>query len=105
MTDLRLERAGGEMRCPTCNAQQAWADECRRCKCDLSLVRKWRDAGESERRRCLHQLQGGRTVKALRHAQNYARIVGAYEASRLLAVCNLLCHNWAEALAAIRRED
>ena len=91
--------AENEMRCPTCNARQTWSDECRRCKCDLSLLwRCWRTR-EAERRRCLRRLRAGQPDQALRHARRYAIIVGAAEASRLLAVCLLLCDNWPDARA------
>lgn len=98
MTQSTLPRAGeDEMHCPTCNALQAWSDECRRCKCDLSLLRQIWLAAEAERRRCLRHLRAGRPDQALSHARRYATILGAAEASPLLAVCHLLCHNWPEA--------
>ena len=28
------------MRCPTCRAEQEWSDNCRRCRCDLQLLRE-----------------------------------------------------------------
>ena len=100
MTEPTLERAvEDEMRCPTCNATQPWSDECRRCKCDLSLLRQCWRTREAERRRCLRQLKAGRPHRALRHARRYAAIVGAAEASRLLGVCLLLCGNWPDACA------
>lgn len=98
MTEPTLEcTAEDEMRCPTCNAQQAWSDECRRCKCDLSLLRQWRRTSEAERRRCLRQLRAGRPRRALGHARRWAIMVGAAEASRLLGVCLLLCGAWPDA--------
>ncbi len=101
MTDLSLERAAeDEMVCPTCKARQAWSDQCRRCKCDLSLLRQWQNACESQRRQCLRQLRAGRPDQALRHAQHYALMAGVPQASRLLAVCHLLCSNWRESCDA-----
>jgi hypothetical protein len=101
MTKLNLGHAMQEaMCCPTCSAQQAWSDQCRRCKCDLSLLREWYSAGETERRQSLRQLRAGRPSQALRHARRYARIAGAQKASRLLAVCHLLCHHWPNSYAA-----
>ena len=100
MTESTVERAAeNEMCCPTCNARQAWSNECRRCKCDLSLLRQsWR-AREAQRRRCLRHLRAGRPDRALRHARRYAIIAGATKASRLLGVCHLLCGNWPDACA------
>ena len=100
MTKPTLKRtAEDEMRCPTCNAPQAWSDECRRCKCDLSLLQQCRRTSERERQGCLRQLTAGQPQRALRHARRYAIIVGAAEASRLLGVCLLLCGNWPDACA------
>ena len=44
MTATSIHQATEEaMACPVCNARQAWSDECRRCKCDLSTLRAaWR---------------------------------------------------------------
>jgi hypothetical protein len=86
-----------EMRCPTCNAQQAWSDECRRCKCDLSLLhRLWR-----RRRRlrdaCLRRLRAGRPAEARAYAEQY-RSLSPDDGMRLLAVCHLLSDNWTQAL-------
>jgi len=88
-----------EMSCPTCHARQPWSDECRRCKCDLSLLRQLWRASEAGRRRCLCQLRAGRADRALRHARRYATIAGAPQAARLLAVCHALCNDWCNALA------
>lgn len=102
MTESAWECAAqDEMCCPTCNARQAWSDECRRCKCDLSLLRQYWRAGEGERRQCLHELRSGRPNRALYHARRYAKLVGTAEASRLLAVCSVLCDNWPNACAAL----
>ncbi|MEA1952254.1 MAG: hypothetical protein U9N87_12790 [Planctomycetota bacterium] len=86
-----------EMLCPTCNARQTWSNACRRCKCDLSLLRKFWRSGEAERQRCLRQLKAGRPDRALRHARRYAIMAGGTEASPLVGACLLLCGNWADA--------
>ena len=106
MTEPTVERvAEDEMRCPTCNARQVWSDECRRCKCDLSLLHQCRRTCEAQRRRCLRQLMAGRPHRALRYARRYAVIVGANEeASRLLGASLLLCGNWPDACALAGKE-
>ena len=89
-------------RCPTCNAQQAWSDECRRCKCDLSLLhRLWR-RGRALRSACLRELRAGRPAQALPYAQQYC-FLGPEDAPRLLAACYLLSGNWAKALGEYRK--
>jgi len=91
-----------QMRCPTCNAQQAWSDECRRCKCDLSLLhRLWR-RGRGLRTACLRRLRAGRPAEALPYAQQY-RFLDPEDASRLLAACHLLSGNWTQALGEFRK--
>lgn len=101
MTESTLERAvQDEMCCPTCNARQAWSDECRRCKCDLSLLRQCWQASETERLRCLRELRAGHLDQSLRHARRYATFVGATKASRLVGVCSVLCGDWPNARTA-----
>ncbi len=90
--------AEGQMRCPTCGAQQAWSDECRRCRCDLSLLRQCRRACDAHRRQCLRHLAQGRPDRALRHARHYAALAGAAAAAPLVGVCLLLCQDWRAAL-------
>ena len=100
MTESTLERAAeDEMRCPTCNARQAWSNECRRCKCDLSLLGQCWRTSQAQHRRCLRQLRAGRPDLALRHARRLAAIVGVAKASRLLGVCHLLSGDWPDACA------
>ena len=48
-----------EMRCPTCGARPGWADTCRRCKCDLRLLRAAERAYEQHRAECLRLLIAG----------------------------------------------
>lgn len=45
------EDAQGGVRCPTCHAEQEWSDVCRRCKCDLRLLRSMAEACRRHRRR------------------------------------------------------
>ena len=100
MTQASIESAAHEeMCCPTCQARQAWSDECRRCKCDLSLLNQFRRAGERERRQCLRHLSAGRPQQALRYARRYATIVGAPQATPLLGACLLLSNHWPDACA------
>ena len=102
MTESTLEHAASdEMYCPACNARQVWSDECRRCKCDLSLLRRYWRTGEAQRRQCLRQLRAGHADQALRHARCYSAIVGVAEASRLLGVCHLLCGDWPKAMSLV----
>ena len=44
MAEGLLDRpADGEVRCPTCGAVQEWSDACRRCRCELTLLRRAAD--------------------------------------------------------------
>jgi hypothetical protein len=91
-----------EMTCPTCNARQEWSDQCRRCKCDLSLLRSvWRMSRQS-RRNCLLHLRAGRVSEAIEHARQYAALQPGEDSTRLLAVSHLLAADWPRALAAAK---
>jgi hypothetical protein len=86
-----------EVRCPTCGARQVWADTCRRCKCDLRLLRAAAGAYEHHRRRCLELLNSGWPQPALKHAQSCHSLAPGADSQRLMALCHLLGENWADA--------
>ena len=88
-----------QMRCPVCRAAQAWSDTCRRCKCDLSLLRSAATACGEMRVRCLGHLRAGRLAEALQDARHAYDLCPTEEATRLLAVCHLLCQDWPAALS------
>ena len=102
MDVIPIDRAteGRPMRCPTCGATQAWSDTCRRCKCDLVLLRSVAEACGESRRRCLASLRAGRLAEALRQARRGYALCPDERSSRLLAVCHLVNGNWARAIAA-----
>ena len=91
------------MRCPTCGARQVWAETCRRCKCDLRLLRAANGAYERHRGNCLHLLNIGFAQGALRHARSCQQLIPGAEGERLVALCQLLLGNWADALEGSRR--
>jgi len=91
------------MICPTCGAQQEPADQCRRCRCDLSLLQAaWR-TGHHHRSTCLRALRMEHFSQALQHARLYEEVFPGQDASRLIAVCNLLAGNWHDAIAWSRQ--
>lgn len=99
---IALDLTTDELACPTCNARQAWSDECRRCRCDLSHLRKvWR-AAQRMRVECLRCLNANDPRTALRRARRLCELTPSPQALRLLAVCELRNENWPEALAAAR---
>ena len=83
-----------QVRCPVCRASQAWSDTCRRCKCDLSLLRSVAAAFWEVRAGCLRHLRAGRWAEALREARRACDLCPGEETTRLLAVCHLLCEDW-----------
>jgi hypothetical protein len=96
------------VRCPTCRALQEWSDTCRRCKCDLRLLRAAADSRDRHRRRALRSLRDGRPAEALRHARHLRRLLPDADSACLLAACALLCGDWATAVAlaeGVERED
>jgi hypothetical protein len=87
------------MRCPVCRAAQAWSAACRRCKCDLSLLRSAVAASGEIRIRCLGNLRAGRLAEALQDARQAHDLFPNEATTRLLAVCHLLCEDWPAALS------
>jgi len=89
---------GGDLCCPTCGARQEWSDTCRRCKCELILLRRVTDEVQASRRRCLWSLRCGRADEALLHARRSYTLCPDRAAARLLALCHLLQGNWTAAV-------
>ena len=85
------------VRCPTCRAVQEWSETCRRCKTDLRLLRDVAAAYRRSHRRCLLHLREGRPFEALRSARLCHWLRADDESTQLLAVCALLCEDWATA--------
>ncbi len=94
-----------EVVCPTCRARQAWSDSCRRCQSDLSLLRRLAEAWEGQRRACLLDLAAGRHEAALAHARRCYELAGDAASARLLAVCPLVCSQFAAACGAAERAE
>ncbi len=95
--------ADGMVRCPTCGARQPWSDTCRRCKSDLSLLRRVVEALTGTRRSALAHLRSGRLSEALCDAETCWLIDPSAQSARLVAVCQLLLGRWEEALRAASR--
>ena len=89
--------------CPTCRARQEWSDTCRRCKCDLTLLRATHAAYEKSRRACLAALQSNQPRSATAHARACDRLDPGDESRRLLAVCALVAGDWSTALSLAGR--
>jgi hypothetical protein len=87
-----------EMRCPTCGARQVWADTCRRCKCDLRLLRSAAEAYKRHRQQSLLNLNAGLAESALRHARTCHVLNPGTESNRLMALCYLVQENWNDAV-------
>lgn len=78
------------LRCPTCKAWQLPSLQCRRCKCDLSLVVAVHDQQRRLHAQVLRLLASGRHVEALEVARSRWALSPDPQAARLLAVCHLL---------------
>jgi hypothetical protein len=89
------------MRCPTCGAQQEWSDTCRRCKCDLSLVRPLLQYRQRLRRVCVQALREGRPADALTAAERVYALQHDEGTRRLLAVTRLIAGRYRAAIALI----
>jgi hypothetical protein len=93
------------VRCPTCRASQEWSSTCRRCKCDLELLRAVDLSYNFNRRRCLMALHEDRLHEARRLARHCHWLRPSADSRRLLALCALLGGEWANALALAHETD
>ena len=73
--------------CPTCGAQQAWSDTCRRCKCDLALLVDSLHLRDSLHQECLRHIDSGDVAQGLTYARRRWELSPDEDAARLLAVC------------------
>jgi len=99
LTDAPLQN---NVVCPTCGARQEWSDVCRRCKCDLRLLRAAAETYRRSRNGCLAALHGGQLALALERARDCERLIPCPESRRLSAVCALLNGDFPAAFAAAR---
>ena len=90
------------VRCPTCRAEQAWSEACRRCKCDLRLLREVAEAGARSRNACLRNLRDGRLPEASHDARRFQALAANPESLRLLALVALRREDWPTAAAMAR---
>ena len=86
------------LRCPTCGARQVVALECRRCKCDLSLVVAALRQSEALAKQCCRLLRESRFSEAESVARRLAELTPNADAARYLAVCHLLLGRFQSAL-------
>jgi hypothetical protein len=93
------------MRCPTCGAAQDWADSCRRCRCDLRLLRAAQQAYRRHRQECLNALEDSRFEIARKHARRSLELLPCAESYRLMALCDLMSERWLDALEEAQRAD
>ena len=73
--------------CPTCNAEQAWSDTCRRCKCDLELYIRSLQLREELHQMCLRAIHRGDMQQAISRARKLWELSPDQDSARLLAVC------------------
>ncbi len=93
--------ADNSFQCPTCNARQpASTTECRRCRCDLSLVLAIRDSLGELHARCLKSLASGHAAQALNCAQRRYELSPDDTSRRLVAVALLCLGRYEEAMEA-----
>jgi hypothetical protein len=103
--DPKSSRPTEGLRCPTCGARQGWSDACRRCKSDLRLLGDAIKDYERHRRATLLDLDAGRFDAALGHARRCHELRPGPESHRMMAVCQLLRGDWADALQIARGVD
>jgi hypothetical protein len=94
-----------QVRCPTCRALQEWSDLCRRCRCDLRLLRAACSTHQDHRRSCILQLEVGQPDIALGHALRCHELLPGADSLRLLALCALAREEWETALRLAQTAD
>ena len=82
--------AAASFRCPTCNARQDPSSECRRCKCDLSLLLAALQECERLTAACLRDLAEGEMDSAEQLALQRWELSPDKDATRVLATTYLL---------------
>ncbi len=93
------------VRCPTCRAVQEWSNQCRRCRCDLRLLRAACSAHLDHRRDCILELEAGRPEIALGHALRCHDLHPGPDSLRLLSLCALAREEWGTALELVQIAD
>ena len=83
--------------CPTCGATAQATPACRRCRSDLRLLQRLETQRSHERQNLALALATGRWDEALLAAQYMHTLRQDDESFRLLAVCQLLNHQFATA--------
>ena len=87
-----------QVRCPTCRAVQEWSDWCRRCRCDLRLLRSARRPTRTTGGNACLELEAGQPDLAMGHAIRCHELRPDADSRRLLALCALYQEDWETAL-------
>ncbi len=86
------------LRCPTCGADQTASAECRRCKCDLTLVLAVRQQAQVLHEQVLRHLRDGRAGDAVDAAERRHTLSPDRTSRRLLAVSYVTAGNYEAAI-------
>ena len=78
---------------------------CRRCQCDLTLLRQAAGTCRFYHRQCLLELKAGRINAALHHARRGYTFFPNPNSERLLAICCMIAGQWSEALTLAHWAD
>jgi hypothetical protein len=104
MTDVDRMPTDSRLTCPTCGAVQERSVQCRRCRCDLSLMVSLLEHRDRLHARTLRHLRDGRLAEALRTARLRWSVSSDADAARLLGVCRLLQQDVATGRMPDRRQ-
>jgi hypothetical protein len=94
-----------QVRCPTCRAIQDWSDQCRRCRCDLRLLRAVCSTHQHHRRNCILRVEAGELETALGHALRSYDLHPGPDSLRLISLCALAREQWQTALELVLSAD
>ena len=90
--------------CPTCGASGQTGPACRRCRSYLRLLQRLEADRATELHELAHALDDGRWSDALLSAQYIHTLRQDSASFRLLAVCQLLTHQFEAACATHRQQ-
>ena len=82
------------LECPTCGAAGQSGSECRRCRSDLRLLQRLEAQRSAELQELVSALANGRWSEALLSAQYIHTLRKDERSFRMLAVCQLLNHQF-----------
>ena len=94
-----------QVRCPTCRALQEWSDSCRRCRCDLRLLRAACSAHQITAAVAFSNSTPASRTSPWATLCAVTNCLPGADSLRLLALCALAREEWETALELAQTAD